>query len=1504
MNRTWKMSRRVVVLVILLVTLIAPVDARAQGNPPAGKGQSSLSAEQGLFRNHLADYDSELRRPDGRVDIDGMVARLKELGVTTYYWLIWHAPTDWDDLKLFLPKAAEAGIQVWVYLVPPSESPPSYGGQYSEPFRLDYYRWAEEIARLSLQHPNLTAWVIDDFYANHELFTPAYLRQMQAKAKDVNPRLAFLPLMYFDEIRAKFAEDYREVIDGVVVAYLQDRDEIDWTWAILNDAAVVPPSELSYPWDTPSSAGDFVTASQSAKVPPADRYVLTFRERDDFTGPTAGYHFKQVLVDEAVVWEEDVAGGSPAWRKITVDVTEQARGKTRVTVGFRLLDKKGVSNFGVRWRVNQLGGENLQFAADLAEPGKWQVDRKGAFEAGFGGETKSGQRRFHIPFVSMTAGDQSEFRQRHGDPATPERIAEWLRMSLQAWQDGKCDGVVTYCLDKRPQSQTFPLAQPLFREYRQRASVQNTGESWWLANGLRVVTYEFLERSYRANDLTPEEILESLDRFGGCDLVLLKGFHYWQGRFDDSSGGYPRFRGLAETLIPKLHARGIKAGIFGFTDRDRSYGDGPDHRRIMEVWQEYVRLGADILFVDEESDSGGLDIPSSCLSHCDELRTTFKRPVGLFLYGPASKAGQVREIASHVDVIGEMGYNLFLEARGDYGLEEVTRQWSQALKEATDRPVVYWTGAMVMLDPGQQPGSPFWRERFGERTPARYFEDYLQRARDCGAEGVFFHSLCRFSGLAAQTQTDVAAAMKRVFGQMDKRMGDVQPFVVADQELRISAGILGRVIDLANGNLSTTHLRVSDKELLAGPASELSLTVTRAEPNARPKGLKDGEGGSIDSVRTFQPGQHVDPGKYDDASLGQTTRWVAPVRIQASRWADNFTLAAPQVSAPAPDVSRLTILARARKESVLDGLTVTAVYEVYRGEPVVRKWVEIANESSVWRKIEQLTIDDFALAASISERVPLTPAGYGVQPSLIGFSSADGTFGVIAASEIPSALRTIASTGALGYTSAIFEWVLEPGERFVSEPVFLYAFSGPVEQTISARSTPLDRAVEGPFQRFLSRHIGIAGEPLPCDAPQWLTWANFGPDLNDAMIRRQADLAARAGFVQFLLDDGWQRDRLGTEPDPVKFPDFAATAAYIRSRGLKLGLWLSCFRDKDSPDLKALPDARSLPVVTRLGGIAMSFTTPWREFYARDLARLHERYGAAYFKQDFSNIIYGDLAENHPNRTRKESLLRGLRGLLEAQDRLRALAPEVMNQITHEIYWDTPGVPCDLAALKHAARYHVSPNACGGIVSRRVNASAVDPQKVRAELLAACGQARQIFYSHRGLPLYCLEFYGAATEDHQGSLTADVQDRQIVSWLLGAPLVFSGDLSTLSAEHLAHYQKRFALVNRLHQSWDIYRHFQFSGVPAPNDDDWHWWGKLNDEGYGAVVVVRGGGPDHRTINIPWVKPDRQYAVVALFSDRQLGEFTGRQLQSTGIELTLPRYGQEILELTPARTSRF
>ena len=436
-----------------------PIPARAAETVASGPKTGGLH-----FRGQLADYDAEPRLRNGRVDVDRLLARLKELGVTTYYWLVFHAKTDWDDLKLFLPKAAEAKLVVWVYLVPPSESPP-HTTLYSEPFQCDYQRWAEEIARLALEYPNLTGWVIDDFYANHRLFTPSYVGEMQARAKRINPRLAFMPLMYFGEVTPQFVQQYHEVVDGVVVAYPHDRDEIDRADAILRGAAAIP-GQLYCPWSARSSAGDFAAASVAAQVLRGGRSVVRFRERDDYGGPTAGYHFKQLLVDDAVVWEEDVAGTKSQWREVAVDVDRYTAGKASVTLTFRLLEKKGVGNFGVRWDLAGLTAQALRPAADLRQPQQWRASHRGVLGTGFGPIAATPELRSRIPWIVMTAADASEFRMRHGDPASPERIAEWLGICLQAQHDGKCDGVVTYCLNKGPKSAAFPLSAKLFHANR------------------------------------------------------------------------------------------------------------------------------------------------------------------------------------------------------------------------------------------------------------------------------------------------------------------------------------------------------------------------------------------------------------------------------------------------------------------------------------------------------------------------------------------------------------------------------------------------------------------------------------------------------------------------------------------------------------------------------------------------------------------------------------------------------------------------------------------------------------------------------------------------------------------------------------------------------------------------------------------------------------------------------------------------------------------------------
>ena len=232
--------------------------------------------------------------------------------------------------------------------------------------------------------------------------------------------------------------------------------------------------------------------------------------------------------------------------------------------------------------------------------------------------------------------------------------------------------------------------------------------------------------------------------------------------------------------------------------------------------------------------------------------------------------------------------------------------------------------------------------------------------------------------------------------------------------------------------------------------------------------------------------------------------------------------------------------------------------------------------------------------------------------------------------------------------------------------------------------------------------------------------------------------------------------------------------------------------------------------------------------------------------------------------------------------------------------------------MKHVAFYHIPPNdylGLGGNAFRKKLVSEYDslclPEKVREDLLRGCWNARQRYFAHRGLPLHMLEYYGAATANVQNALTTEIQDRQVCSFLMGAPVVYAGDLLSLTDENMQHYKKRFDLLDKLQQEYNIYRHFQFSGVPAPTDESWHWWGKLNVDGCGAVVVLRGSaGANSQKINIPWVKTDEIYLVKGLFSEKTMGEFSGQQLQEGAITLMLPNWGQEIIEISKANHDNF
>ena len=346
--------------------------------------------------------------------------------------------------------------------MPPSECPP-HTARYSEPYRLDYGRWAEAIARRSLRFPHLAGWVIDDFTRNLGTFTPDYVAELQRRAHAINPVLALLPLAYFPHLRSPFVDDYGGLIDGVVAAYPGDPDDVRWARALLGGRPEPPPTELRFPWRTRTARGDFVSASRHASVAGDSTATLSFRERSDCAGAPAGYHHRQVLVDGVVVWDDDAASGAPGWREVTLTLPPPAASDRDLEVTFRLLEQRGVSSVGVRWWIDGVRGQGLRFRGEPARAADWTTARRGPGSSSFGPEAADTAAVRPLPLFVMIAATPAQDALRYGAPSTRARILQHVDDGLRAVRAGLCDGIVTYCLDKSATSAVFDSVRARYR---------------------------------------------------------------------------------------------------------------------------------------------------------------------------------------------------------------------------------------------------------------------------------------------------------------------------------------------------------------------------------------------------------------------------------------------------------------------------------------------------------------------------------------------------------------------------------------------------------------------------------------------------------------------------------------------------------------------------------------------------------------------------------------------------------------------------------------------------------------------------------------------------------------------------------------------------------------------------------------------------------------------------------------------------------------------------------
>jgi hypothetical protein len=464
-----KMNRCLTAFVPLLALLAAL---------PATAAKPAARETPAIRKPILGDFAGEIRRPDGHIDIDANIQALKAMSANTYFYLIWHSASDWEDLPAFADAAARAGIDIWVYIIPWSETPlvkKSWG--FSEPFRTDYVRWAQEIARVSLDHRNIVGYVIDDFYTNStqaDRFTVSYVRDMVDAGRRINPRLKFYPLVYFGQPWADFTERFGTLVDGVVAAYPKSRLQVGNALCYLNDQPHGASAIVDFPRSKPSQAGDKGTIIADLRVVDPANAGVSFYWDDGDHGDTRGYHMAVVRVDGRTIWRTDTAeiAGDGGDRVIDLSLSRYVRRGQVARIELGIVEQRGVSKYPLTARFDDIRLTGFDTPTEMASEKLWSRRETGAFTVDlFPASRDTG--RFKIPMILMPAGEAEQHEKRYPESGTPRNIAGKVEMCLNLVRTHRVEGVVTYCLPKTPGD---PIYNAVRQEFRRAADALRAAE--------------------------------------------------------------------------------------------------------------------------------------------------------------------------------------------------------------------------------------------------------------------------------------------------------------------------------------------------------------------------------------------------------------------------------------------------------------------------------------------------------------------------------------------------------------------------------------------------------------------------------------------------------------------------------------------------------------------------------------------------------------------------------------------------------------------------------------------------------------------------------------------------------------------------------------------------------------------------------------------------------------------------------------------------------------------
>ena len=156
------------------------------------------------------------------------------------------------------------------------------------------------------------------------------------------------------------------------------KTDVNFTGEMSNSASISPwySYEISYPAKTPFDVGSYAEIYQNftTDVYPAT-VVIAFNVRDSYTGEREGF-VKQVLLNEAVIWE-DSASGDERWQHVNVPITLHSA-KNKLTL--RVKGEQSSSDFPINVWWDDVRIKPITAAAEKLPTTLYVLDAQGREE--------------------------------------------------------------------------------------------------------------------------------------------------------------------------------------------------------------------------------------------------------------------------------------------------------------------------------------------------------------------------------------------------------------------------------------------------------------------------------------------------------------------------------------------------------------------------------------------------------------------------------------------------------------------------------------------------------------------------------------------------------------------------------------------------------------------------------------------------------------------------------------------------------------------------------------------------------------------------------------------------------------------------------------------------------------------------------------------------------------------------------------------------------------------